>query len=210
MTSAPPPDVTRCRRDRAQARDHAGDDAEHARLAVAMPFDGHQASARPPPPCVTSMAMAALSRSRRARAAAVEAEPAHPQHAGAGHGHGQVVRHHRRLRETAAIAEHERGDQRRDPALTCTTVPPAKSSRPSCPSQPPPHAVTDRDIDHQQPQRREQEHGGEFHALGEATDDQGRRDDGEGHLEQHERALRTAPLRLVRVRSPSIQPSPPM
>ena len=35
-----------------------------------------------------------------------------------------------------ALADHERGDQRRDAGVTCTTVPPAKSRRPRLNSQP--------------------------------------------------------------------------
>ena len=49
-----------------------------------------------------------------------------------------------------------------------------------------PHPVGDRRIDDDDPERAEQEDGGEFHALGIGSDDQRRRDDGEGHL-KHEK-----------------------
>jgi hypothetical protein len=46
--------------------------------------------------------------------------------------------------------------------------------------------VRDREIDDRQPQHHEQHQRPELHAFGKGTDDQRRRDAGEGHLEDHE------------------------
>ena len=52
-----------------------------------------------------------------------------------------------------------------------------------------PDPVRHRHVDQQQPERREEEHGTEAHALDEGADDQRRRDDGESHLEHEEDGL---------------------
>ena len=77
------------------------------------------------------------------------------------------------------------------PELTCTTVPPAKSSTLTKASVlaefeeavRSPHPMRDRRIDEDRPQADEPQHGRELHALGEGAGDQRRRDDREGHLE---------------------------
>ena len=76
----------------------------------------------------------------RERAAGVEPEPAEPEQAGAEQRERHVVRQQRptdlksRRRPTTRAATSAA-----TPALTCTTVPPAKSSAPILASQPPPH-----------------------------------------------------------------------
>ena len=68
-----------------------------------------------------------------------------------------------------------------------------------------PNPMGDRHIDKDQQQRREQEHRGEPHALGEGADDQRRRDDGEGRLEHEEYGLGDLGIRIRRVAANSKQ-----
>ena len=123
-------------------------------------------------------------------AAGVEAEPAHPEQRGADHGEGQVVRRHRLLAVAAALAEEERGDERRVAARhvddeTAGEVLGAEREEPAAA----PDHVRERAVDHQQPDRDEGEVGTEAHALGEGADHQRGRDDREHRLEHHEHVL---------------------
>lgn len=84
------------------------------------------------------------------------------------------------------------------PDAVSTTVPPAKSSawtRPVIPRRPPcpPHHVGEGRIDEQRPQEDKQNIGRKLHALDDRARNQGRRDDREGHLEQHEKHVRDGP-----------------
>ena len=62
-----------------------------------------------------------------------------------------------------------------------------------------PHHVREREVDQKHPAGHEENHGGEFHALGDRTHDQGGRDDREHHLIHREYILRN-PEGVVRVR----------
>jgi hypothetical protein len=53
-----------------------------------------------------------------------------------------------------------------------------------------PDPVGDRRVDDQAPQTHEPKHRGKLHSIGKSTDDEHRRDDGEGHLEGEENAFR--------------------
>ena len=125
---------------------------------------------------------------RGERAAGVEAEPAEPEQAGAEHGHRQVVRLHRLLAEADALAEHERGDQRRDAGgdvhdRAAGEVERAQLVEPAAGA---PDPVRDRVVDERRPEQAEEHERLEALALGERAGDQRRRDDGEHHLEDHE------------------------
>ena len=63
-----------------------------------------------------------------------------------------------------------------------------------------PDHVRHREVDDERPQSGEQQHGAEFHALGERAGDQRRRDDGEHQLIDHERLLRNGG-RVIRIRA---------
>ena len=74
------------------------------------------------------------------RAARVEAEPAEPEQAGAEQHERHVVRKQAGLLEVTPRARRVMAaTSAATPALTWTTVPPAKSSAPILASQPPPH-----------------------------------------------------------------------
>ena len=127
----------------------------------------------------------------RQRAAGVEAEPAHPQHARAGHRQRQAVRRHGDVRKAAALAEHQRADQRRHAGIdvhhdAAGEIHHAESGQPAAA----PHPVRHRHVHQQQPQRAENHSTAEKRMRSAiAADDQRRRDDGEGHLEHGEQGF---------------------
>ena len=107
----------------------------------------------------------------------------------------------RSLAEPDALAEHSAATSADTPEVMWTTVPPAKSSAPSV-AQPAAHApdpVRDRVIDERRPEQAEDHERLEALALGERAGDQRRGDDGEHHLEDHERLVRDR-RRVVGVR----------
>ena len=132
------------------------------------------------------------------RRTAVEAEPADPQHAGADHRQRRAVRRDLALREMAAFADNHRADKGRrtgrgvdhDAAGEIHHAPAGHDAAA-------PDPVGDRGIDEQQPQNREDQHGGEFHPLDIGADDQRRGDDGKGHLEGCEQRFRNGARHAV-------------
>ena len=96
------------------------------------------------------------------------------------------------------------------PALTWMAVPPAKS-RPFTSDGDPAfdveHPVRDRRVDQQRPGDHEDQERSELRALGEGARDQGRRDDGEHELEDHEQLSAGCRARLrVAGRADALQP----
>ena len=126
------------------------------------------------------------------RAAGVEAEPAEPQQRRAHDGHGQVVRLHRLVPVAAALAEHDRADERGDARGDVHDGAAGEVERAELlqPAAVAPDPVGERVVDEGRPEHGEQQEGRELHALGEGAGDQRRRDDGEHHLEQHEHLMR--------------------
>ena len=163
-------DEARGRRDRAQARDHAGHDAEHARLAELEPLDGSSTPWRRPPRamCVTSIAMPAAPFAASALPALKPNQPTQSSDAPV-----TVI-----VRLCGGIAVrgnplrlpmHERGDERRDAGVdvhdgAAREVEEAALEQPAVRR---PDPVRDGDVDDDEPQDREQQHRREPHALGE-------------------------------------------
>ena len=100
-----------------------------------------------------------------------------------------------------ALADHERADQAGDAGVDVHHGAAGEVDRAEGEDQagriahrrsgtaPEPDHVGDREVDEGDPERDEEEHGGEFDPLGEGADDQRRRDAGEGHLEDDEGEL---------------------
>ena len=133
-------DEARGRRDGGQARDHAGDHADHAgapeaastrgppRPGPRWPPTGGSRSAPSPPSPLAASALPAL-------------KPYQPTHSmpRADHGHARVVRRRQIARKAVARAQHAGArPARTTPAVACTTSPPAKSITCRRASQPPP------------------------------------------------------------------------
>src|SRR6185437_6297864 len=98
--------------DRPEPRHHAGNDAEHARLAEPQPLRGHPSERAGGGAQVRDENGHRGRAVGRKRAAAVEAEPADPEHAGAQDGERHVVRRHGSVRKALALAQHQCGDER--------------------------------------------------------------------------------------------------
>ncbi|CRQ21749.1 hypothetical protein PAERUG_E3_London_17_VIM_2_03_09_05208 [Pseudomonas aeruginosa] len=126
-------------------------------------------------------------------ATGVETEPADPQHGGPDQGVAEVVRRHRRGRVALALAQHQAGDQAGDTGVDVHHGAAGEVQHAPVPHQgavTAPDHVRDRRVDHGEPDRHEDQHRRELHALGEGADDQRRSDDREGHLEGDEHAFR--------------------
>ena len=138
------------------------------------------------------MIAAAASSLAATRRAAVEAEPADPQQRRADHDQRRAVRQHQRLGKAHPLAEQHGRDQRRDAGRGVDDDAAGEIHRAHAGGQPAaaPHPVGDRRIDHQAPQRREGDHPAEPRPVDPGADHQRRRDRGEHHLEEGERALR--------------------
>ena len=105
---------TRGGRDRGQARDHAGSDAEHAGLALEEPFGHAPSQRRRGRREMRRRKRAAGQRAGVERAAGIETKPAHPQKPRANQAQDDIVRGHRLAGETDPLSQHQRADQRRD------------------------------------------------------------------------------------------------
>ena len=99
-------DEARRRGDGAEARHHAGDGAESARLAEPDPFANHPSEGPGGGRQVGDQHGHGGIAVGRQRTAAVESEPADPEHARAGHGEGHVVRRHGLGGKAAPVAQH--------------------------------------------------------------------------------------------------------
>ena len=123
-------------------------------------------------------------------AAGVEAEPADPEHGGADDRIGQVVGDHLRVGIALALADHDAGDEsgyaRGD--VNDNSAGKVHDAQLAEPAAAPGH-VADRQVDHDEPESREEHHREEFHALDKGADHQRRGDDREGHLEGAEEGL---------------------
>ena len=94
------------------------------------------------------------------------------------------------MRKAAALADHQCGDKARDPGVDL-------HHRSACEVQhaplreeaAAPHGMGHRRIDDERPCAEEPQQSRELHAIGEGAADDGRRDDGEGHLEGHEQGF---------------------
>jgi len=124
---------------------------------------------------------------RRQLRTGVEAEPAAPQKACAGHGPGEVMRCHIGLAEALARPEDQGGDETGHASIDVNDRAAGKIEHAGFGQETAaPDPVGHRRIDEERPQAHEPQHGRELHALGKGTGDQGRGDDGEGHLEHRE------------------------
>ena len=196
--------------DRHQTRDRAGREAEHAGVPMAEPGGGH-----PGEPAHRGGGVGDHDRVRRQSiraesAAAVEPEPAEPEETGAEHRIGQVVWLQRVTAEADALAEHARGDQRRHARGdvddgAAGEVERAVRAQPTADA---PDPVRDRGVDEGRPEQAEDGHRLEALTLGERAGDERRGDDGEHHLERHEREGRDR-RRVVGVRLLSRLPAAP-
>ncbi|MCY1287001.1 hypothetical protein D9M70_359840 [compost metagenome] len=181
------------RSDGDQAGDHAGSDTQGTRLTVGQPLGEHPAQGGGGGGDLGDQHGHAGGAIGGYRGTGVEAEPADPQHGGAHQGVAQVVRRHRRGRVALALAQHQAAHQAGDTGVDVHHGAAGEVQHAPVPHQgavAAPHHVGDRRIDQGEPDGHEDQHGGEFHALGEGTDDQRRGDDGEGHLEGDEHAFR--------------------
>ena len=132
------------------------------------------------------------------RRTGVEAEPAEPEQSGAEERKRHVVRQERLTRVVLARAQHDRRHKGRDAGVDVHDGAAGKVER--APREEPavrrPHPVADRAVDHQRPQRDEQQVGAEAHALDDGAGDQRGGDDREGALEAHEQHVRDRALGL--------------
>ena len=113
----------------------------------------------------------------------VEAEPAHPQKRGTDHRIDEVVRRHVLRAVTLTLAQNQGADQASNTGIDVNHGAARKvehaSGREEAAA---PDPVTDRRIDEDRPQGREDQQRRELHTLGEGTGNQGWGDDREGHL----------------------------
>ena len=122
--------------------------------------------------------------------AAIESEPAHPEHACAGHGQRQIMGWKGLGTEAAPRAQHHSGHQGRNPGGdvhhdATREIEQSQLGQPAAAPDP----VRYGHIHRQQPEHAEPQHGGEFHALRKAADDERRGDNGKGHLKEREQGL---------------------
>ncbi len=131
----------------------------------------------------------------------IEAEPTDPQHRRPDGGQHQIVRLHRHLGVTLALADDQCCDQAGDAGIDVHHGAAGEVEDVPIPEQRAiarPRHVADRQVDDREPDRGEQHHRPEAHAFGKGSDDQRRRDDGEGELEQHEDQGRNRPGHALR------------
>ena len=121
-------------------------------------------------------------------AAGVEAEPAQPQESRAHEDERDVVRQQGMTRLIVVSAPHEQGHhQGRDARVDVYHRAAGKVDGPHLLQEAAaPHPVGHGDVGQEAPQHREHQEARELHALGERAQYQGRGDDGEHALEEHE------------------------
>lgn len=124
-------------------------------------------------------------------AACVEAEPADPEESGSDDGEGDLVRVHGGLAEAATFSNGKTADEAGDGGVDVDDSAaceiehaPAHEEAIGAPCH-----VPDGEVGEDEPKGGENEDGGEFHPLGEGSDDEGWGDDGEGHLKHDEDGL---------------------
>ncbi|ENN84882.1 hypothetical protein RHSP_42204 [Rhizobium freirei PRF 81] len=124
--------------------------------------------------------------------AGIEAEPADPEHGGADHGQCHGMRGHHVLAEADALADEQGADDAGNTGIDVNDGAACEVEGAHLEQ----HAVGipdhmgDREVDEGRPQRAEEHGCAEFDAFGKSADDQGRRNGGESHLEQHEDEFR--------------------
>src|SRR6185295_6722903 len=135
--------------------------------------------------------------SRGQCAPGIEAEPANPKHARADETKYQVMRRHYRLGKTNALTQVNRANQggktrsnMHDGSAREIECGKASAQRRVQKSAGAPNHVGQRKIDDGNPQGTEKNHRTELHALSKGAGNQGRRDNREHQLKQHESLLR--------------------
>nr|ABM53576.1 hypothetical protein [uncultured bacterium CBNPD1 BAC clone 1664] len=187
-------DEARSGRDGGQAGNDSGDKADQAGPAKAAVLDQGPDQARRGRRHVCGGEGRAGVGAGRQGAAAIESEPAHPQEAGPGHGHARIVRR-RQVPGPAVPGSHRlRQDESADPRRGVDHQAPGivldpQGRHPASAPDP----VADGSVDQDQPAGAEGQEAGELHPLDHGADHQGRRDDGEGHLEGEEDDLGRRP-----------------
>src|SRR3989475_8754400 len=122
----------------------------------------------------------------------IDAEPAEPERVRAQHGLRGVMRLGLLLAEADSPAEHEGGDQGRNAGTDVDDGPAGEVERAELmkPSTRAPDPVRDRVVDECRPEQREEHEGLEALTFSERAADQGGRDNGKHHLENHEGLMR--------------------
>ena len=194
------PDQQRCagqhkparRRNRHQPGHRAGNRPQHRRLARSHPFQ--------PQPYQRGAACSGLRRHHRHRRppagtpgrAGIEAQPAHPQQRRPGDGITKVMR--RKIIPPIAQppAQHQGAHQPGHAGIDLhhRAAGEIGHAQRVQPAQRRPGPMRNRRVDHQRPQRHQQQQRGELHPVGKRAGHHRRGNDGEGHLVEHEHRFR--------------------
>ena len=194
------PDRSGRRRDGGEARNGARGDADKRWLLEADPFNQHPDERGCGGGCVGDEHGARGGGVSGDRRACIKAEPANPEHGRAEHDIARIVRWAQLAREMAAFAQHDGKDECGDTRCGVDDYAACKIGHTAC-REPAaaPNPMGHGRIDEDQPDRTENQHGGEFHTLDKRADHQRWRDDGKRHLEGKEQAFRQrATERVVR------------
>ena len=181
-----------------KARHHTGDNADQRWTPKAHPFNAHPDKRGRSRRDMGDKQRHAGTAARTKRRTTIETEPADPQHTGTNHGQRRAMRRDLALREMAALANHNRADKRsRAGSGMHHNAASEIHHAPGGHNAAAPDPMGDRRIDEEQPQRREDQHGREFHPFDIGTDDQRRGDNGKGHLEGGEQRFRNGARHAV-------------